>query len=129
MKIKFSWRQIFEILIIFKPTSLGTCQVPHKIWGPISLAVLVFIGYNTNRQAMSFKHVDDQTILELLYLSNLLTGISSYHTTIIRYWYVVLHNNFSNKYLSRCNSDSLDYQCQHMATIRELSMPLPLGAI
>ena len=50
---------------------------PTQNLGPISLAVLVFIGYITNRQAMSFKHVDDQTILELLYLSNLLTGISS----------------------------------------------------
>ena len=29
----------------------------------------------------------------------------------------LLHNKFSNKYLSKYNSDSLDYKCQHMATI------------
>ena len=29
----------------------------------------------------------------------------------------LLHKNFSNMYLSRYNSDSLDYQCQHTATI------------
>ncbi len=27
----------------------------------------------------------------------------------------LLHNNFSNTYLSRYNSDSLNYQCQHRA--------------
>ena len=31
MKLKFWWRQIFEILIIHKP-SLGLRNVPHKIW-------------------------------------------------------------------------------------------------
>ena len=30
---------------------------------------------------------------------------------------IILHNIFSNKHLSRYNSDSLDYQCQHTATI------------
>ncbi len=29
----------------------------------------------------------------------------------------LLHNTFSNTYLSRYSSDSLDYQCQHTATI------------
>ena len=29
----------------------------------------------------------------------------------------LLHNSFSNKYLSRYSSDFLDYQCQHTATI------------
>ena len=31
MKIEFWWRQIFEILIIHKP-SLGSLDVPQKIW-------------------------------------------------------------------------------------------------
>ena len=30
-KIKFCWRQIFEIRIIYKP-SFGTCDVPQKMW-------------------------------------------------------------------------------------------------
>ena len=29
----------------------------------------------------------------------------------------LLHNSFSNKYLSRYSSDFLDYQCQHTTTI------------
>jgi len=31
MKVKFYWRQIFEILIIYKP-SLEPCEIPYKIW-------------------------------------------------------------------------------------------------
>ena len=33
MTIEFCWRQIFEILIIHKP-SLGSLDVPQKIWAP-----------------------------------------------------------------------------------------------
>ena len=49
MKIEFWWRQIFEILIIHKP-SLGSLDVPQKNVGPIGSAVLTFIGYKTNKQ-------------------------------------------------------------------------------
>ena len=41
----------------------------------------------------------------------------------------LLHNSFSNTYLSRYNLDSLDYQCQHTATLLWTSTQLPLGAI
>jgi len=47
LTIKFCWRQIFEILIIHKP-SLGSRVVPHKIW---SRSVQPFCRLlNTNKQ-------------------------------------------------------------------------------
>ena len=47
MKIEFCWRQIFEILIMHKP-SHGSCEVPHKIW---AWSVQPFRRLlNTNRQ-------------------------------------------------------------------------------
>ena len=45
-------KNVFEILIIHKP-SLGSCEVPHKIW---IRSVKPFIGYKqTDRQA---KYID-----------------------------------------------------------------------
>ena len=51
MAIILFWRQIFENLIIHKP-SLGSREIPQKNLGPIGSAVLTFIGYKqTDRQA------------------------------------------------------------------------------
>ena len=41
MKIGFSWRLIFEILIIHKP-SLGSCEVPLKMWARSVQPFIVF---------------------------------------------------------------------------------------
>ena len=57
-----------------------------------------------------------------------LHDVRAYSTISIYIENAILHNSFSNKYLSRCNSYSLDYQCQQCQS-RELSPPLPLGAI
>ena len=55
MTIEFWWRQIFEILIIHKP-SLGSLDVSTKNLGPIGSAVLKFIGYK-----QTDRHTDRQT--------------------------------------------------------------------
>ena len=48
MKNKFCWRLIFKYLIIYKP-SLGSCEVPHKIW---ARSVRPFLRlFDTNKQA------------------------------------------------------------------------------
>ena len=52
-KIEFCRKQIFEILIIYKP-SLGTCEVPHKIWARSVKSFFLFLektDRQTNRQA------------------------------------------------------------------------------
>ena len=54
LEIEICWRQIFKILIIHKP-SLGSCEVPQKIWAE---SVQPFL--NTNKQ--TFRQTDKQSI-------------------------------------------------------------------
>ena len=61
MKIEFSWRQIFEILIIYKPILRTLICSPTQHFGPIGSAVLTFIGYKK-------KQTNKQTMLMILYV-------------------------------------------------------------
>ena len=55
-EIEFSWRQIFEILIIHKP-SLGSCELPQKL-GQIDLAILTFIGNKQTDKQSIYIYID-----------------------------------------------------------------------
>ena len=48
-KSNFDCGNFLKIFIIHKP-SLGPCEVPHKIVGPISSAVLMLIGYKQTNE-------------------------------------------------------------------------------
>ena len=56
-KVKFSLRQIFEILIIYK-SSLGTCKVPRKIWAWSVQPFWLFFGYKRTNRQTSKVHID-----------------------------------------------------------------------
>ena len=50
MKIEFCWRVILKILIIHNP-SLGSCEVPHKIWAQLAQSFDVY-WMQTNKQTL-----------------------------------------------------------------------------
>ena len=78
-----------------------------------NLVPLAFLQEHVNFRQMLFGQIFQALIIRFLYPDYTVFLSTPLPLCNMR----LLHDNFSNTYLSRYNSDSLDYQCQHMATI------------
>jgi len=82
-KNKVCWRQIFEILIIYKP-SLGTCEVPQKI-GPDRFTRFDVYWIQTDKQSI-YIYIDyDRSLTSLFLLSLFFQFRNKFSSKIIYY--------------------------------------------